>query len=107
MAGATSATSSGCARACSACVREARTALESAGITFEDVRGEGMFLWGRVPDGTAVEDLVRRARERSILLARGSLFSPEQGASQWLRFNVCHSNRPPLIEFLRESLLAA
>ena len=86
---------------------EARTALESAGIAFEEARGEGLFLWGRVPEGTQVEELVRRANERSILLARGSLFSPVQGSSQWLRFNVCHSNRPPLIEFLRESLQAA
>ena len=86
---------------------EARAALQSAGISFEDARGEGLFLWGRVPEGVQVEDLVRRARERSILLARGTLFSPVQGCSQWLRFNVCHSNRPPLIEFLRESLLAA
>jgi len=86
---------------------EARTALESAGIAFDEARGEGLFLWGRVPEGTQVEELVRRANERSILLGRGSLFSPVQGSSQWLRFNVCHSNRPPLIEFLRESLLAA
>ncbi len=86
---------------------EARGALESAGISFEAERGEGLFLWGRLPEGVAVEELVRRAREHSILLARGSLFSPAPGESRWLRFNVCHSNRPPLIEFLRESLLAA
>ena len=66
-----------------------------------------MFLWGRVPQQVAVEGLVRAARARSILLARGSLFSPAEGCTQWLRFNVCHSNRPPLIEFLRESLAAA
>jgi DNA-binding transcriptional MocR family regulator len=60
-----------------------------------------------VPQETQVDELVRRARERSILLAHGTLFSPEQRCGQWLRFNVCHSNRPPLIEFLRTSLLAA
>ena len=87
--------------------RDARTALESAGIRFEGPHGEGMFLWGRVPDGVAVDDLVRRARDHSILLAHGALFSCEQGCQQWLRFNVCHSDRPPLIEFLRESLRAA
>jgi DNA-binding transcriptional MocR family regulator len=87
--------------------REARTALESAGIRFENPAGEGMFLWGRVPDTVAVDALARRAREHSILLARGSLFSCAQGCAQWLRFNVCHSNRPPLIEFLRASLAAA
>ena len=87
--------------------REAHAALESAGISFEGPLGEGMFLWGRVPEQVAVEELVRAARARSILLARGSLFSPVKGCTQWLRFNVCHSNRPPLIEFLRESLAAA
>jgi DNA-binding transcriptional MocR family regulator len=87
--------------------REARSALASAGITFTETGGDGMFLWGRVPEGTDVEQLVRRAREHSILLARGALFSPQGGASLHLRFNVCHSTRPPLIEFLREALLAA
>jgi DNA-binding transcriptional MocR family regulator len=87
--------------------RDAHQALQSAGITFEGPLGEGMFLWGRVPEAVSVEELVRHARTRSILLARGSLFSAAQGCTQWLRFNVCHSNRPPLIEFLRESLAAA
>ena len=87
--------------------RDARAALESAGITFEGGPGEGMFLWGRVPEATGVEQLVRRARDQSILLARGALFSPEAAASQCLRFNVCHSTRPPLIEFLRAALRAA
>jgi DNA-binding transcriptional MocR family regulator len=87
--------------------RDARAALESAGITFDGGPGEGMFLWGRVPEATGVEQLVRRARDQSILLARGALFSPEAAASQCLRFNVCHSTRPPLIEFLRAALRAA
>jgi DNA-binding transcriptional MocR family regulator len=87
--------------------RDARIALESAGIEFTGAAGEGIFLWGRVPDGAPVEQLVRRARERSIILARGSLFSPVQGCTQWLRFNVAFSNSPPLVGFLRESLRAA
>jgi len=87
--------------------RDARLALESAGIEFEAAHGEGMFLWGRVPQAAPVDQLVRRAREHSILLARGALFSPVQNCVQWLRFNVTHSNSPPLIEFLRDSLRAA
>jgi len=50
---------------------------------------------------------VRRARERRILLARGALFSPQQGCTQYLRFNVAHSTSAPLVQFLRESLQAA
>jgi DNA-binding transcriptional MocR family regulator len=87
--------------------RDARLALESAGIEFDAAHGEGIFLWGRVPDAAPVDQLVRRAREHSILLARGALFSPVQNCVQWLRFNVAHSNTPPLIEFLRDSLRAA
>jgi len=87
--------------------RDARVALESAGIEFDAAPGEGIFLWGRVPAAAPVEQLVRRARDHSILLASGSLFSPVQGCGQWLRFNVAHSNSPPLVQFLRESLRAA
>jgi DNA-binding transcriptional MocR family regulator len=87
--------------------RDTRAALASAGIEFEPAPGEGIFLWGRVPAAAPVEQLVRRARAHSILLASGSLFSPVQGSGQWLRFNVAHSNSPPLVQFLRESLRAA
>jgi len=87
--------------------RDARLALESAGIEFESAHGEGIFLWGRVPDAAPVDQLVRRAREHSILLARGALFSSVQNCVQWLRFNVAHSNSPLLINFLRHSLRAA
>jgi DNA-binding transcriptional MocR family regulator len=87
--------------------RDARAALESAGISFEGGVGEGMFLWGRVPDSTPVDELVRRAREKSILLAKGSLFSPAQGCGQWLRFNVAHSASAPLVRFLSDTVHAA
>jgi len=83
--------------------RDARTALESAGIAFDDGTGEGMFLWGRLPDGVPVDELVRRAREKSILLAKGMLFSPTQEKNQCLRFNVAYSAAPPLVRFLSEA----
>jgi DNA-binding transcriptional MocR family regulator len=87
--------------------RDARQALESAGIQFDAAAGEGMFLWGRVPDGTPVDELVRRARDKSILLAKGSLFSPSQGSNQWLRFNAAHSASAPLVRFLTEEVRSA
>jgi DNA-binding transcriptional MocR family regulator len=87
--------------------RDARAALGALGIGFDGAAGEGMFLWGRVPDGLPVEGLARRASERSILLARGSLFSPGAGCTQWLRFNAAHSNNPALLDFLRAELRAA
>lgn len=86
--------------------RDARHALQAAGIEFDGLIGEGMFLWGRVPEQAPVDELVQRAREHSILLARGALFSPVHGCRQWLRFNVTHSNSPPLLQFLRQALAA-
>jgi DNA-binding transcriptional MocR family regulator len=87
--------------------RDARQALETAGIQFETPLGEGMFLWGRVPDRAPVDDLVRSAREHSIVLAKGSLFSPSQGCTQWLRFNAAHSASAPLMRFLRDAIRPA
>ncbi|MGH8138109.1 MAG: hypothetical protein ACREVV_07945 [Steroidobacteraceae bacterium] len=82
----------------------ARSALEATGIRFESDSGEGIFLWGRVPEGVAVDELVRSARAQSILLASGSLFSSAGGCGQWLRFNAAHSACAPLVRFLGEAL---
>ena len=92
--------------------RDAQSALESAGIVFDGTAadgrgGDGIFLWGRVPDGVEVETLVRRAREKSILLANGAFFSPARVANQRLRFNVTHSAAPELVRFLLDSLSPA
>jgi DNA-binding transcriptional MocR family regulator len=87
--------------------RDAREQLREAGITFESSGGEGMFLWGRVPDSIHMDDLIRKAREHSILLAKGSLFSPAQECAQWLRFNAAHSVSAPLVRFLTDALRVA
>jgi DNA-binding transcriptional MocR family regulator len=87
--------------------RDARRALESAGIEFDTPGGEGIFLWGRVPDHVAVDELVRCAREKSILLAKGSLFSPSHSCAQWLRFNAAHSAAAPLVRFLSDAMRVA
>ena len=86
--------------------RDARAALESAGITFDGSLGEGMFLWGRLPDSAPIDELVRRAREKSIVLAKGALFSPTQTSSQWLRFNAAYSASAPLVRFLSTEIRA-
>jgi DNA-binding transcriptional MocR family regulator len=87
--------------------RDARQALQQTGIRFDSEGGEGMFLWGRVPDATQVDELVRKARDHSILLAKGSLFSPSKSCGQWLRFNAAHSVSAPLVRFLGDALRAA
>jgi DNA-binding transcriptional MocR family regulator len=87
--------------------RDARLALERTGIAFEREDGEGIFLWGRVPDSIRMDELVRKARDHSILLAKGSLFSPSKACGQWLRFNAAHSVSAPLVRFMGEALSAA
>lgn len=85
--------------------REARTALEKAGMSFE-TGGDGIFLWGHVPEHVDVDALARKAREQSILLAKGALFSPTGRCNQWLRFNAAHSTAPELVRFLDGAIRA-
>ena len=75
--------------------------------TFDEPAADGIFLWGRVPETVDVERLVRSARDHSILLANGALFSPERAANQRLRFNAAYSAAPELVRFLTDSLRAA
>jgi DNA-binding transcriptional MocR family regulator len=86
--------------------RDARAALVAAGIVFDEERGGGIFLWGRVPEGTDTDRLVQRAQEASILLAKGSLFSASGSCRERLRFNAAHSTAPELASFLRGALKA-
>jgi DNA-binding transcriptional MocR family regulator len=87
--------------------RDACAALGSAGLTYEDPPGDGIFLWCRAPDVLNLDELVRSAREQSILLAKGSMFSPTRENNQRLRFNVAHSSAPELVRFLTDSISAA
>jgi len=87
--------------------RDSHALLAAAGIGFDDGPGNGLFLWGRVPAGVDTEALVRQARARSILLARGSLFSPAGGSTDRLRFNAAHSTAPELAQFLGTALAQA
>jgi DNA-binding transcriptional MocR family regulator len=95
--------------------RDSQAALEAAGIVFDgshedgagDSPGGGIFLWGRVPVSVDVDALVRSAREKSILLANGALFSPERMANGRLRFNAAHSTAPELMRFLTDSVRSA
>ena len=90
--------------------RDAQAALESAGIAFDampDGPVGGIFLWGRVPESVNVDSLVRTARDKSILLANGALFSPERITNSRLRFNAAYSTAPELVRFLTDSVRAA
>lgn len=87
--------------------RDARRGLESTGLVFDEHEAEGMFLWARVPDGISVDSLALEARQASILLAKGALFSTSGGSREYLRFNVVHSTAPELTQFLDSHLAIA
>lgn len=64
----------------------ARTTLERAGCGIFGDPEEGMFLW--VNTRTDTNQLAAACREEGLLLAPGSLFSPQQQPSTWMRCNV-------------------
>jgi len=50
---------------------------------------DGMFLW--INTHTDTDELAVACREKGLLLAPGSLFSPHQAPSTWMRFNMTAS----------------
>lgn len=64
----------------------ARRQLEAAGMDVFGTAGDGMFLWADMHTDT--NELAVICRERGLLLAPGSLFSPTQRPSPWMRLNV-------------------
>ena len=83
---------------------DSRRSLTGAGVRVDVDEGAGIVLWGQVPEATDMDRLVREARGRAILLAKGALFSPSRANLPRLRFNVAHSAAPELLQFLREGL---
>ncbi len=76
--------------------------LERLGLrVFADPQG-GMFAW--LDSGRDSQALAARAYEQRLLLAPGSLFSPSQAPSSWLRFNLASSSHPELLAFLARAL---
>lgn len=76
--------------------------LERLGLrVFTDPQG-GMFVW--MDAGCDSNVLAARAYEQRLLLAPGSLFSPNQLPSSWLRFNLASSSHPDLLRFLERAL---
>lgn len=74
--------------------------LERAGFEVFHQPSGGMFVWARstsLPDANA---LAIRGHEQGVILAPGSLFSPSQAASPWLRFSVAATNHPRTMRFL-------
>jgi len=70
------------------CVR----GLLALGFKIEAEPPAGMFVWA--DSGHDGETLARVAAERRLLLAPGSLFSPDQAPSTFLRFSVVMAENP-------------
>jgi len=60
--------------------------LEALGLRLEPTPGAGMFAW--VDCGRDTSELAARAMQDGLLLAPGSLFSPQQQPSTRMRLNV-------------------
>jgi DNA-binding transcriptional MocR family regulator len=77
--------------------------LERAGLTLFHEPAAGMFMWAHAGESRDAEALAAAAQSEGIILAPGSLFSPSQARSPWMRFHVAYAGSPKLARFF-ESL---
>jgi len=63
--------------------------------------GQGIFLWADI--GTDTNALATRLFDAGYLAAPGSLFSPTQLPSTWMRFNVASSQNPAMWKALQHA----
>ena len=77
--------------------------LERAGLTLFHEPAAGMFMWAHAGEHRDAEALAAAAQSEGIILAPGSLFSPSQARSPWMRFHVAYAGSPKLAQFF-ESL---
>jgi DNA-binding transcriptional MocR family regulator len=73
--------------------------LERAGLKLFHEPTGGMFLWAHAGEQRDGEMLAAAAEQQGIILAPGSLFSPSQMRSPWMRFHVAYAGSPRLAKF--------
>ncbi|TAM07499.1 MAG: PLP-dependent aminotransferase family protein [Paraburkholderia sp.] len=76
--------------------------LERTGMRLFTAPGAGMFLWADT--GVCADALTAAGHEAGFLLTPGSLFSPHQSPTTWMRFNVANCGDPALSSFLTNYL---
>jgi len=76
--------------------------LERIGVRIQVTAPAGMFVWTDV--GCDANALTERAMAAGILLAPGSLFSPNQLPSTAMRFNLAAMSDPGVTRFLEQAL---
>jgi DNA-binding transcriptional MocR family regulator len=73
--------------------------LERAGLKLFHEPAAGMFLWAHAGEHRDAEALAAAAEQQGVILAPGSLFSPSQTRSPWMRFHVAYAGSPKLVRF--------
>ena len=73
--------------------------LERAGLKLFHEPAAGMFLWAHAGEQRDAEALAAAAEQQGIILAPGSLFSPSQMRSPWMRFHVAYAGSSRLAKF--------
>ncbi|MES2263086.1 MAG: PLP-dependent aminotransferase family protein [Pseudomonadota bacterium] len=76
--------------------------MERAGLTVDIATPAGLFAW--VDAGRDTNALAERAMAQDLLLAPGSLFSPNQLPSTRMRLNVAAMQEPAIWRFLEREL---
>ncbi|MGY8523952.1 aminotransferase-like domain-containing protein [Paracidovorax citrulli] len=81
---------------------DTRRALERLGLTLFPGQHAGMYLWADT--GRDTNAIATAGHEEGFLFAPGSLFSPSQLPSGWMRFNVACGADPEMLAFLARQL---
>jgi DNA-binding transcriptional MocR family regulator len=76
--------------------------LEKTGLRLFTPPSAGMFLWADA--GVDSDGLAAAGHEAGFLLTPGSLFSPHQSPTTWMRFNVANCGDPALPALLSSHL---
>ncbi len=79
--------------------------LERLGLRPQEGSAAGMFVWADA--GIDTVPLAESMLEQGYLMAPGSLFSPDQRPSTWMRFNVATSGNPRMLAALEATLAHA
>jgi len=81
---------------------DTRRELERLGLCLFPGQHAGMYLWADT--GRDTNAIATAGHEEGYLFAPGSLFSPSQMPSGWMRFNVASSGDPDMLAFLARQL---
>lgn len=76
--------------------------IELAGFLPATAPEGGMFIWAAHPSLGDTTPLAAKAAQAGIMLAPGSIFRPQGGASPYLRLNVAYCDDPRLDRFLSD-----